>query len=322
MKIITFFNNKGGVGKTSFVYHLAWMLGLNNYRTLAVDLDPQSNLTSIFLPEEKIESLWKDDVVDHSMLKAIQPVMDRMGDVILPEPLEITPNIGLIPGDLRLGDFEDYAADAWRDALDPKFRLPAMRALSAFYKVIQGVGKQWNYEFALVDVGPSIGALNRISLLSSDHVVIPLGPDLFSLIGLKNLGLVLKNWKEQWLTRVAGLSADLDRPPGNPIPMGYVLLNPSMRDSRPVKAYQKWVDRIPGVYSQSILGQPALTEKPDPNCLAIIKHYKSLMPMAMDAGKPMFSLTPADGAIGGHANAVQDCYKQYCELTLRILELL
>ena len=57
MKIITFFNNKGGVGKTTTVYHIAWMLKELNYQVLAVDLDPQCNLSSIFLPTERMEEI-------------------------------------------------------------------------------------------------------------------------------------------------------------------------------------------------------------------------------------------------------------------------
>lgn len=51
MKTIAFFNNKGGVGKTTLVYHLAAMIAERGERVLAVDLDPQANLTSMFLPE-------------------------------------------------------------------------------------------------------------------------------------------------------------------------------------------------------------------------------------------------------------------------------
>jgi hypothetical protein len=54
------------------------------------------------------------------------------------------------------------------------------------------------------------------------------------------------------------------------------------------------------------------------NQLAMIKHFKSLMPMAQDARKPMFLLKPADGAIGGHATAVRDCYQQFEDLARRI----
>ena len=53
MKTIAFFNNKGGVGTTSLVYHLAWMFADQGLPTLAVDFDPQANLTSMFLDEDR-----------------------------------------------------------------------------------------------------------------------------------------------------------------------------------------------------------------------------------------------------------------------------
>ena len=58
--VLTFFNNKGGVGKTSLAYHLAWMLSDIGYQVLACDLDPQANLTSMFINEKRLEVLWPD----------------------------------------------------------------------------------------------------------------------------------------------------------------------------------------------------------------------------------------------------------------------
>ena len=60
MRTIGFFNNKGGVGKTTLVYHVAWMLSLLGKRVIAADLDPQANLTSVFLPEERLEAIWDE----------------------------------------------------------------------------------------------------------------------------------------------------------------------------------------------------------------------------------------------------------------------
>jgi chromosome partitioning protein len=93
------------------------------------------------------------------------------------------------------------------------------------------------------------------------------------------------------------------------------------RLDRPVQAYAKWMRRIPGEYRESVLRQP--TDVPpdldkDPFCLETLKHYRSLMPMAMKAGKPMFFLKPADGAIGSHVQRVQGCYKDFQRLTRRI----
>ncbi len=56
--VIAFFNNKGGVGKTSLVYHLAWMYHDLGLRVLVADFDPQANLTAAFLAEERLEEIW------------------------------------------------------------------------------------------------------------------------------------------------------------------------------------------------------------------------------------------------------------------------
>lgn len=53
--VLTFFNNKGGVGKTSLVFHLAWMLSEMGKNVVAIDLDPQANLTSAFLSADDLE---------------------------------------------------------------------------------------------------------------------------------------------------------------------------------------------------------------------------------------------------------------------------
>ena len=62
MKSIIFFNNKGGVGKTTTVYHVAWMLSELGIKTIAVDLDPQSNLTSMFLTPSRLEDIYEKEL--------------------------------------------------------------------------------------------------------------------------------------------------------------------------------------------------------------------------------------------------------------------
>jgi chromosome partitioning protein len=54
------------------------------------------------------------------------------------------------------------------------------------------------------------------------------------------------------------------------------------------------------------------------NSPGTILYYISLMQMAIDAGKPMFHLKPADGAIGSHAAAVRDCFKDFKSLAVKI----
>ena len=63
----------------------------------------------------------------------------------------------------------------------------------------------------------------------------------------------------------------------------------------------------------------AATPATDPNCLATLKHYRSLIPLGQEARKPIFKLTPADGAIGNHAVAVQEAAADFRAVAERIL---
>jgi cellulose biosynthesis protein BcsQ len=84
MKTVAFFNNKGGVGKTSLVYHLAWMFAEHGVKTLAVDLDPQANLTAMFLNESRLERLWPDGDHPDTVYGAISPILRGTGDIHAP----------------------------------------------------------------------------------------------------------------------------------------------------------------------------------------------------------------------------------------------
>ncbi len=325
MKTIAFFNNKGGVGKTSLVYHLAWMFRELGHTVLAMDLDPQSNLTSAFLEEEELELLWPQGEHVETILGAIDPLIQSLGDIGHLKAKLIADRLYLIPGDLGLSLFEDRLSEAWSKCLDdnPANAGDGFRVMTAFYRVIRAAAETEKVKITLIDVGPNVGAMNRAALVAADHVLIPLGADLFSLQGLRNLGPTLRSWRGGWTKRKEGrVPPNLAIPGGAMTPIGYVLLNPSVRSNRPVKAYRKWADRIPAVYASEVLGVPAPPSddtETDPNQLAMIKHFKSLMPMAQDARKPMFLLKPADGAIGGHATAVQDCYRQFRDLAQRLM---
>ena len=317
MKTVAFFNNKGGVGKTSLVYHLAWMFAELGLNVVAMDLDPQSNLTSSFLDDEELEKLWELPQSTRTILGMVQPLLDRMGDIRSPEIAEIHRRIGLVPGDLGLSLFEDRLAETWGKCLDdnePNAK-DAFRVTTAFYRIMEQAARGHGADLILIDVGPNLGAINRAALVSADHVVIPLAADLFSLQGLRNLGPTLRSWRKGWQARklrsINLPDYDLVIPNGEMQPAGYVVMQPSVRENYPVAAYRRWINRIPEVYHQEVLERPASEgiPTPDPMSLATLKNYRSLAPMAQEARKPMFALKPADGAIGGHAAAVQDCYR-------------
>lgn len=325
MTTIAFFNNKGGVGKTSLVYHLSWMFASLGRRVLAADLDPQANLTSMFLDDETLLALWESES-NRSIYDAILPLIEGTGDIRTPNIQNISESLGLLAGDLSLSRFEDQLSENWPKCLSGDIR--AFRVISAFYRLLYRGAVEINADLVLIDVGPNLGAINRAALISADYVVVPLGADLFSLQGLRNLGPALIYWRKEWKKRLEELPDSLQQEPmpeGKMQPVGYVLLQHSARENRPVKAYDNWAVRIPGTYREFVLKQTTpesdhLFVETDPNNLGMLKHYRSLMPMAMTAHKPMFYLKPADGAIGAHVEAVKNCFEDFKQLAKRILQ--
>ena len=321
MNTIAFFNNKGGVGKTTLVYHLAWMYAELGASVVAVDLDPQSNLTTMFLGDERLVELWPEGEHTQSVLGAVAPILRGLGDITEPHVESIAANLGLVVGDLALSRFEAKLSLAWPACLDNDEA--AFRAESAFHRLIAQAAKKREASVVLIDVGPNLGAISRAAIIAANSVVLPLAPDLFSLQGLRNIGPTLRDWRREWRDRLerATVDADLPLPSGDMHPVGYVVMQHAVRAGRPTLAYQKWTTRIPGVYAEEVAGIPGPYREStddDDHCLATLKHYRSLMAMAQEARKPVFHLRAADGAIGGHLHAAQDCQRDFEALAMVI----
>lgn len=178
--VVTFFNNKGGVGKTSLVYHLSWMLSELGIDVLVVDLDPQANLTAAFFDDDVLEELWE-------------------------------------------------AGDRGRG--------------KTIYRCVE--------------------------------------------------------------------------------PLTDIMQQHGVRLSRPVQAYDRWIKQIPAEYSARVLGEAPSADTRDPgaedHAIATVKHYRSLVPLAQEARKPIFALAPADGAIGSHATAARDAFGDFQALANEIV---
>jgi len=322
MKTIAFFNNKGGVGKTTLVYHFSYMLAELGYRCLAVDLDPQANLTSMFLSDEKLADIYENENERPTILDAVKPLDRGIGDIKPATIHTITDKIGLLAGDLELSMFEDKLSENWGKCNDGDEA--AFRIISSFYRAIDESGNRMNADYCVIDIGPNFGAINRATLIAVDYVVVPMAADLFSLQGLKNLGSRLDKWRKEWDKRkTENPDKDLKLPHSAIKPLGYVIMQHGIKESRPVKSYLKWANRIPRVFVEAVLKGSLLIDKTvdeDENCLSLLKHYHSLIPMAMESRKPIFLLKPSDGAIGAHLNAVSSAYIDFKILTEKIID--
>ncbi len=323
--VLTFFNHKGGVGKTALVYHLAWMLTDIGYRVLTCDLDPQANLTAAFLDEDRLEKLWGESRDEHgcTILQCVQP-LTQVGNIKDPVLTKITPELSLIPGDLALAGFEDTLSAEWPNALGSSELYRPFRILTAFSTIMQSGAEQMNASVILADAGSNLGAINRSALIATDYIIVPLGADLFSLQSLCNLGPTLNRWRQDWARRKHNWEQpDFPLPDGAMHPIGYVVQQHGIRLSRPIKAYDKWVNQMPEEYARNLLNDnkgpyPATPAEDEKHALATVKHYRSLVPMAQEARKPIFHLKNADGAIGSHAAAANDARRDFKVLAEKI----
>lgn len=320
MKVIAFFNNKGGVGKTTLVNHIAWMLAEMGVNVVLCDLDPQANLTASLLTEEELEPLYLAEP-PKTVYGAVKPLLDRLGDVAKPHVVEVHPRIALIAGDPALSDFEDRLSDAWTHCNDDNKanREDGLRVTSSLYRMAAQVASERSAEIVLLDLGPALSPLNRAALVASDAVVVPVGADLVSLRGLHNLGPRLREWRQGWRRRADGRQ---ELPKGEMRPIGYVVLSHATRHNQPAIAFRKWVERIPEAFAREVMGDPSPEPRQaatDPNRLATMRNYMSLMPLAHEARQPIFALTARDGAIGAHAAAVDRAYDEFEALTRTIM---
>ena len=326
MKSVVLFNNKGGVGKTTLTFHLAHMAARLGQRVAVLDYDPQCNLSSIFLREDEIEDLWSAAGAGRTVSSCIEPVRRGKGSVARPEVRSVADQLWLLPGHLDLSRFEQELAQQWPQTMSAANER-ALDVVTALDVLANTVAEQVAADLVFIDVGPSLGALNRAALLACDAVVLPLAPDLFSLQGMRNVGPMLRSWRADWRIVRERHMVGRDQaalPPHEFRPIGYVVQQHLARKDQAVKGYAKWAEAIPATFRKEVLeeapsGGEVLVDA-DEWCLASIRHFASLVPIAQQARKPMFDLRQADGIGGGQIQAVARCRAEFGRLVQKLVD--
>lgn len=158
-RVISVSNHKGGVGKTTVVANIGFSLA-RHFKTLLIDLDPQANLSSglgFYDREENIEKYFKEVV--HFRLPEIKPY-------------SINNYVDIIPGNSGLIKIEKQLHDSWRSEL-------------ILDEMLRPTKK--NYDLIIIDCPPSFNLLTINALRSSNLVLIPAKPELFSLHGVQHI---------------------------------------------------------------------------------------------------------------------------------------
>lgn len=278
MKIISVFNNKGGVGKSTLSFHLGKALGLMGKKVLFVDLDPQCNLTISAMRERELEKIWQeedayiDDFEDAKKNKEkfsrimsetrsihflLKPAEDGVNDIeSLPPAKSIGDNVYMIPGRLSIHQFENRISERWSglyqsDNLSIR-TITYIRRLCERYADILGI------DFVLVDTSPSLGILNKTIISTVDGFIIPAQPDMFSLYGIRNIGNSLESWGRE-LNVIYRLISEEKRekfPKKFVQFLGYTIYNAKKYDGdneyKLADAHYSYAKRIPQIINQYI----------------------------------------------------------------------
>lgn len=218
---ITLFNHKGGVGKTTLTANIAFALAEMGKSVLLVDSDPQCNLTSYLLTDDIVDNLLTESSESdgQTIWSAVYPIVDNTGPGRLVEPFAVG-DLKLLPGDIKLSEFEEFLYDSWTDSL--KRRRGALRAITSISTLVSQIHSQSSLDYVFYDTGPNIGALNRVLLLDSDFFIVPVACDLYSVRALATLGQTLSKWLREAET-IANIAPDgVDLLPSAPTFLGYI----------------------------------------------------------------------------------------------------
>jgi len=332
-KKLTFFNNKGGVGKTTLAYNVAVEFANKGYKTVMIDLDPQCNLTRLALGDENYE-----DTLFSSTTKTIYDVLAGVltggGDVLYDTELEpakgAKDNLYLLRGDIRLSEYEFLLSTGYNQAA-AGIEIGYFQT-SAIDRFLNSKGLNEQVDIFAIDTSPTLGLLNRVILLGSDYFAVPLNPDAFSLQGIENLGIMLEKWRTNWsqtakvMAREQGISSKLLLE-GMPIFIGYILNSYNVYAQKPIRDHRRWIEQIPekvkGFLSERH-SRNGLVAESSAESLQDIQDYGRLPSLAHETGQAIFDIDPkkAEAMQTGTRENIEKAKVEFDGLSDRILQIL
>lgn len=320
-KRITLYNHKGGVGKTTLLVNIAAALADLGKRVLLVDADPQCNLTS-YLVESEVVDGWLDNSDSEegtTIWSALKPFSEGTGDLKKIQPQERQEGVFLLPGDIRLSEFEQELNQIWVECLQRKIR--GFKGASAISQIVNEIAKDKKIDYVFYDIGPNIGPLNRVILLDCDYFIIPAACDLFSVRALKTLGKTLYSWILEWdiIYKLAPDNTLLL--PGKPNYIGYILQRFRMYGDAIASQFATYASKLEkSTYSDITevlrkidrdLAKGTLSQ----NKLGQVKDFASLVPLSQTQGLSFFDVE------GGTSHLKIEAKKEFMSIANKIITL-
>lgn len=242
--IISLFNHKGGVSKTTTAFNLGWAMADRGYRILIVDGDPQCNLTGTVLGFDGISDFadFYASKPGANISACLEPIFKATGVPLEPAPICDTPNSNmfLLAGNIELSENETQVAVA----LSTSTAIPALQNIpGSLCALLRKTAEINDLDAVIVDMSPSVGALNQCFLMESDYFIVPISPDYYCNQAISSLSRVLPRWN-----RAVGQFRDPSLlypfPEAPPRFCGIISQRYRPRSGSPAHSFQQWIDRI------------------------------------------------------------------------------
>jgi cellulose biosynthesis protein BcsQ len=327
MKTIAMFNNKGGVGKTTLTNNIAsYIADKLQKRVLVIDCDPQCNTTQLLMGQEFAYDLyWEKNPPTNitTISDILQPIEDgdsKISEAFVPiKSSETRFNVDLIPGNPKFSVIEDRLGSAWHELLGGD--VGGIRKTNWNTFLIEKIKN--NYDLIFYDLSPSLGSINRSVLVGCDYFITPMGTDIFSILGIKNISEWLSGWitlyekslllaEERFPSRLQsfGIGNQLKIKNGY---LGYTIQQYIAKSKqgvrRPTKAYEEIISNVPKAVESSLKNYIKPNLKVDHLKLGDVPHLYSLIPLAQSNSCPITKLKGLDGLVGTQFRQQEDFSK-------------
>jgi chromosome partitioning protein len=302
-KRIAMFNHKGGVSKTTSVYNIGWMLA-KNAKVLIVDADPQCNLSALILGDSfepyYIDPETENDNIKDGVKVAFEGKPSPISAVNCYSP-QRAPSLFLLAGHANLSEYDAALtfAQTSNNAIATLQNLPG-----AFSELLRLTEEKYSIDYTMIDMNPSLSAINQNLFITSHAFIVPTNPDPFSVMAIDTLTSILPRWNA-WVKSAGPLFADsaYPLPDFSPKFIGSLIQRFNIRKGKAARPFRDNIEEIKesiaGPFLQSLsragmvlttASYPADVVQND-YCLGEIPDFQGLLPKAYVAGVPVFELT-------------------------------
>jgi cellulose biosynthesis protein BcsQ len=242
--VVSLFNHKGGVSKTTTAFNLGWAMADRGRKVLIVDADPQCNLTGTVLGFDGVgdfAAFYKNNP-GANISDCLVPVFQGTGSQLKPAQISSTPNknLFLLAGNIDLAENETQISVA----LSTSSAIPALQNIpGSVCALLRMTAEAHKLDAAILAMSPSVGALNQCLLMGSDYFIIPTSPDYYCNQAISSLARVLPRWN---ITVAPFRNQSL----AYPFPMvaprfcGIISQRYRPRSGSPAYSFQQWIDVI------------------------------------------------------------------------------